>query len=207
MPRTQSISALLDAAEAEEDQIHQLYEESAARRIASDRLKVSIKSFLEHLRSALDYQAHDIQERYCPKANPKAKVYFPITLSPEAFKSHVGQWCPCLQQSAPKIWQYLESVQPYQGKGKEWIGRFNLLVNESKHRDLVVHEYREEPVCEGVADGLGPVAFRVPALEQDKSHDSWVEFLFADTRENSLLFLMNCRPNIGLLMLDLWSRM
>jgi hypothetical protein len=207
MSRIQSISTLLDAAEAEEGKIRQCYEESAAQRVASDRLKVSIKTFLEHLRSALDYQAHDIQDRFCPKADPKAKVYFPITSNSDGFKSHIGKWCPCLQQNGPRVWKCLESVQPYQGKDKEWLRQFNLLVNESKHRDLVVHEHREEPVSEGVADRLGPVVFRVPALEQDRLHDSWVEFRFADTGENSLLFLMNCRINVGLLMLDLWSRM
>ena len=203
MHRTRSIDVLLNAAEEELEKIREFYGESAVSRNPSDRLLVAIKTYCEHLRSALDYVAHDIQQRCCPGAKPKAHVYFPIAKTPSDFDSAVRAWCPGLKSTCPQVWSQLESVQPYKGNENEWLETFRQLTNEVKHRDLVAHEYREEPVREGIPDGLGPVVFRVSAEEQGRPYDSWVEFLLRDSGKNSLLFLGGCRTDIWLLIDEL----
>jgi hypothetical protein len=203
MRRIRSIDILLKAAEEELEKIRQLYGDSAVSRKPSDSLLVAIKTFCEHLRSALDYVAHDIQHRCCPGTKPKAHVYFPITETPSKFSAAVEKWCPGLKSTCPQVWNHLESVQPYKGKENEWLETFRRLSNDVKHSDLVAHEYRDEPVREGVADGLGPVVFRVSAEEQEKPYDSWVEFILRDSGKNSLLFLMGCKTDIGLLIDEL----
>ena len=94
-------------------------------------------------------------------------------------------------------------MQPYKSRENEWLEVFRRLSNEVKHRDLVTHEYREEPAQEGIVDSLGPVVFLVSATEQGLPHDSWVEFLFKDSGNNFLLFLLGCKTDIWLLIDEL----
>ena len=134
--RKANTESLIKKAEEQLAAIRATYEQSLQKHQVDARLKVEIKNLCENLRSALDYLAHDIREKYCSTSNPKDRFYFPILPNAASFKSTAGSWFPGLDTSFPQIWGCLESVQPYQ-VGFSWIGSFNKLNNENKHGDLV----------------------------------------------------------------------
>ncbi len=134
--RTKSVNALLQRADTQFASIRGIYDKSLHEKHVDDALKVDIKNLCENLRSALDYVAHDIREIHCPSAGASDRFYFPILPDPTKFTQMTGQWFPGLLTAAPKVFQFLESVQPYQN-GYSWLGLFNRLNNENKHGDLV----------------------------------------------------------------------
>ena len=134
--RRDSIEALLKQCDEDIVSIEQEYNSSLDRQKIATDLQVKIKSFCEHLRSALDYVAHDIREKYCKDADPGMRFYFPILLSRSEFESQTNKWYPKLDGRVPDLWAYLESVQPYH-QDYVWLGVFNRINNENKHGNLV----------------------------------------------------------------------
>jgi len=134
--RKANAESLIKKAEDQFVTIRTTYEQSLQKHQIDAGLKVEIKNLCENLRSALDYLAHDIREKYCPTSNPKDRFYFPILPNAASFNGTAGSWFSGLDISAPQIWSFLESIQPYQ-TGFAWIGSFNKLNNENKHGDLV----------------------------------------------------------------------
>jgi hypothetical protein len=130
--RTQSVNALLQRAETQLTSVRATYEKSLHEKHVDDALKVDIKNLCENLRSALDYIAHDVREKHCTSASANDRFYFPILPDSASFSSRTAQWFPGLITTAPKVYGFLESVQPYQ-KGYAWLGLFNRLNNENKH--------------------------------------------------------------------------
>lgn len=186
--RWREAGELLEFAESELKRIRQLYEQAAVKRAVTPKLLISIKIFAEQVRSALDYLAHDIRESYGPPPRATDKIYFPVLDDVEAFHRKVPIWFPQLRESACEIYEYLESVQPYH-PGQDWLKHFVDLVNTGKHRQLALHDVREEEAQDGAPGGLGPVLVRVSAVEQQQHHDSWVEFIFPGYG-NALMLLM-----------------
>lgn len=135
--RETQIKALVTRAEVQLFTIESEYQSSLNQESVSERLKIEIKNMCENLRSALDYLAHDIQETYCPSAIRNRKLYFPITSCRKNFKSTMPRRFPGLKTTSQKLWDYLESIQPYHGKSTAWLGYFNRLNNENKHESLV----------------------------------------------------------------------
>jgi hypothetical protein len=138
--RKSSIEALISRSQEDIDKIEEGYHSSLAAREISPDLKIDIKNLCGNLRSALDYLAKDIRETFCPKATKR--FYFPIFQDQAEFNSQMAKWFPDLSVSEPRLWRYLESIQPY-NPGYDWLGRFNTLNNENKHGDLV-HQTRTE---------------------------------------------------------------
>lgn len=82
MPQRKSmIEALLSRGEADFAKLEQHYRDSLDEKLVSYELKIDIKALCENLRSVLDYLAHDIREKYCPKEDPKDIFYFRLFFS------------------------------------------------------------------------------------------------------------------------------
>ena len=134
--RKGSIDALLRRCDVDIAKIEREYADSLhSQEIRSD-LQMDIKSFCENLRSVLDYLTHDIRERHCPGADPHTRFYFPIIENRSGFEGQVSNWYPDLDAKVPALWSYLESIQPYH-KEFAWLGTFNSITNDNKHKDLV----------------------------------------------------------------------
>jgi hypothetical protein len=143
MNRDAEINALFTKASKQLTEIRAEYKKSLDAQNVTDLLKVEIKNFFENLRSVLDYSAHSIREKYCPSANPRTRFYFPILPNINSFTSQMNNWYPNLSSSCPDIYNYLESIQPY-NSGSEWLGHFNKVNNENKHGNLVEQTRHEE---------------------------------------------------------------
>jgi hypothetical protein len=142
MSRQSDIAALLSRAEQQLQAIAKEYNSSLHAQEIAAPLRVDIKNFCENLRSVLDYLAHDIQDKYCPKSEPNKRFYFPILPDANQFSARVNQWFPGLQAADPTVWAELEKWQPYQ-PGNAWIGHFNTLNNKNKHGALVPQTRQE----------------------------------------------------------------
>ena len=156
--RQASIEVLLNRCEADLATIEGDYNDSLHRREVRPKLQVDIKNFCENLRSVLDYLAHDIRERHCPAADPKARFYFPIIDDPKAFEGQVKKWYPGLDTAAPELWKYLGSIQPYHS-GFAWLAAFNKVNNENKHGNLVPQTRTETEQVRVSTPGVGTVTW------------------------------------------------
>lgn len=132
-------------------------------------LQVNIKNLCENLRSVLDYVAHDIRETHCTSADPKARFYFPIIEDNAGFDAQAKKWYPGLEITAPALWNYIESLQPFQ-PGAAWLGLFNKVNNDNKHGDLVPQTRTETEQVRVDIDGGGSVAW----LPQNVKFDAGV---------------------------------
>ena len=158
MSRKADITALLSKADGQLAAIVREYESSLHKQNVESALRVDIKNYCENLRSVLDFLAHDIREKFCPSANPKARYYFPILPDSAQFSVQTSQWYPGLQSASPIIWSVLEKHQPYQ-KGMEWLGHFNKVNNENKHGNLVPQTRQETTRIQADIAGGGSVSW------------------------------------------------
>jgi hypothetical protein len=206
--RKESIQALLKKAEAQLRDVEIEYSRSLHAKVIEAELRIDIKNLCENMRSALDYLAHDIRERFCPPALPRDRFYFPIMPDKKSFESHIDQWFPGLHQVAPAVVATLEAVQPFQ-TGQEWMGQFNRINNANKHGDLIEQtrvESQETKITgqgggqvswtSGVTFGAGVSVMGVPIDPRTQlpiPHPSikveriiWVDFQFADIGVSAL---------------------
>jgi len=142
--RHDDISVLLARCSDVHDRIKAAYAASLKNKQVSSELRLDVKYVCESYRSVLDYLAHDIREAHCPLANPSDRFYFPILPNNATFTSRTNQWYPYLDTACRDLWDYLESIQPYQ-RGFAWLGEFNRVNNENKHDRLVGQERSESP--------------------------------------------------------------
>ena len=137
MSRQKNIAAQIKRAQEILPKIEKEYNNSLHTKNIDEDLKLDIQTFCGHLRSALDYLANDIVEKYCPNAKKGDRLYFPITDSGASFKQRMIDSYPNLQTNCPDLYLLLESVQPYLKSENKWLGQFNKINNENKHSDLV----------------------------------------------------------------------
>ncbi len=131
--RQADIQALLTQAQQQLREVDDKYQSSLTAKSVSLDLKVKIKNLCENLRSVLDYLAHDIRETKCSQPKENDRFYFPILPDRKQFESKMREWFPGLDSTAPDLWSYLESIQPYPGAQAEWLGELNRVNNENKH--------------------------------------------------------------------------
>ncbi|MCJ7525660.1 MAG: hypothetical protein MUP71_10645 [Candidatus Aminicenantes bacterium] len=217
--RENDIKALLLRCESDLKTIKKSYSISLNAQQVSTGLLIDIKNFFENLRSILDYIAHDIREKYCLSADPKAKFYFPISSTKMDFETKTAKWFPGLKGSSPDFWEYLECVQPY-NKGFHWLAVFNKINNENKHGSLVAQTRTEiEQVhvsfpngevnwipgnvrfSQGVFIGGVPVdpktQMPVPHPSQKVERVIWVDFHFTGENFSVIDFLNECHLGIS----------
>src|SRR6266404_8407252 len=72
---------LITHAKAELPKIRAAYESSLHAKAVSATLKVEIKNFVENLRSALDFAAHGLFDRFGNSSKADPKIYFPYAIA------------------------------------------------------------------------------------------------------------------------------
>ncbi len=78
--------AVLDLAAENLQQIHSIYEETLHDKEASPRLRALIKNVVENQRSALDYVAHAVTQKY---GKSGTKTYWPYCEDPTKFVNSI----------------------------------------------------------------------------------------------------------------------
>lgn len=120
--------------------IRQEYDASLHEKTIKPSLKISVKNFMENLRSALDYGAVALFNRYGSAGGKKPHIYFPYATSKQSLADfrtakRVEACIPGLTSSRPDIASLLESFQHW-AQGFEWLPRFMDLNNTNKHQEL-----------------------------------------------------------------------
>ena len=138
MKRGVAIKALLRRCSEDAAELDGIYAVARSEATLGDSAKVLIKNTFENLRSCLDYFAHEIFESCCIGHKKPDRLYFPIRDSQTQFQSAVQKGFPGLKVGAPKVYQLIESVQPYNTQDA-WLDHLNKLNNQNKHEDLADH--------------------------------------------------------------------
>lgn len=217
--RRQDIAALLARCSDVHDRVKATYEASLDNKQVSSELRLDVKYVCESYRSVLDYLAHDIRETHCPQANQNDRFYFPILPDNATFTSRMNQWYADLDTACRDLWDYLESVQPYQ-QGFAWLGEFNRVNNENKHDRLVGQERTESHGGARITTpGVGSISWTpgvtftggisvmgapidpntqlpVPNPGQKVERIIWVDFQFEGTQISVQRLLSNARKGI-----------
>ncbi|HEX8514564.1 MAG TPA: hypothetical protein VF868_00085 [Bacteroidia bacterium] len=130
------------------DKIKSAYEESLNEQTIKKSLLIEIKNFMENLRSALDYSAHGLYDKYGDKTKKADKIYFPYAwtgLDNATFnaKKVIEQKIPGLTVNRPDIGAKIESYQHFASADNSWLPKFMELNNENKHQKLTPQTRKE----------------------------------------------------------------
>lgn len=103
-------------------------------------LLIRIKNFMENLRSALDFIAHDLFDKYGAQSS-QANIYFPyawegLDLAGFRQKQRIEKCIPGLSNNRPDIVAVIESYQHFSDSKNAWLPKFMELNNENKHQGL-----------------------------------------------------------------------
>ncbi len=128
--------------------IEESYAASLSEKEITPRLLIEIKNFMENLRSALDFAAHGIFQKYGSTTSSNPKIYFPYASSSQSKldfqNSHRIDACiPGLSASRPDIVTKIESFQHFASPGNRWLPVFMDLNNENKHQHLTPQTRKE----------------------------------------------------------------
>lgn len=144
--RKDSVKALLDHAAndlsgSDLKNIEKQYNKALSEKKIPTPLQIDVKNFMENLRSALDYMAHDIYEiilkpeRDKNGEQPIEKIYFPYGKTENDFKSRIGSSLPNLNNLNLDIFQLIETLQTHKCND-DWLYQFCHILNEKKHDTL-----------------------------------------------------------------------
>lgn len=140
--------ALVDHAREDLAKIGKVYSESLEAKEVKGHLLVEIKNLLENLRSALDFAARGLFEKYGTSTKSDPNIYFPYARLDQdraAFeKSKRIEACiPGLLASRPDIVDRLLAMQHFAAPSNRWLPEFMDLNNENKHERLTAQTRRE----------------------------------------------------------------
>lgn len=229
MKRNASIEAQIGRAEKLLPNIESEYSLSLTKKSIGDDLKLDIQAFCGHLRAALDYIAKDIVETHCPKANPKANLYFPIASDVDYFTTLMNKSYPELEANCKAVYDILAETQPYIGGANSWLSNFNKVNNENKHNDLVEQTKTETKRVDVQTQGGGSVNWDpssvkfgsgvkiggvpvdpatqmpVPSSTQQFTVQTWVDFRFDGVNVSALGLLKETLPKVRLLFQNIYQ--
>ena len=159
--RKDNIIALLDHAAndltgSDFKNIEQKYNAALSEKKIPTSLQIDVKNFMENLRSALDYMAHDIYEVIIKLERDKTgakEIYFPYGKTENDFKSGLGSSLPNLQSLNPNIFALIEAIQPHKCNDA-WLYEFCRIVNEKKHNMLSPQTKTERQTMTASAGGV-----------------------------------------------------
>lgn len=227
MSRKIDIEALLKRANTTLQKISGEYNNSLHSKTVSADLRIDIKDYFSNLRSVLDYIAHDIVDKYCPNANPKNNLYFPIRADLKAFTAEMIKSYPDLVTNNKTVYDILENLQPFKCDLNKWLTHFNKLNNENKHERLVAQKRSEtkrvnvnfqgggsvnwDPSAvtfgSGVFIGGIPVNPQTqlpnPSNTQTVTIETWVDFQFEDINVSALWLTKESLKQISQIYSDL----
>jgi hypothetical protein len=121
--------------------IKQAYHESLDDMIVKKSLLIEVKNFMENLRSALDFSAHGLLDKYGDKSKKGFEVKFPyawkaLTMVDFARKNNIEKCIPGLTTKRPDIAKKIESYQHFSSPDNLWLPKFMDLNNKNKHQEL-----------------------------------------------------------------------
>ena len=152
MGTQEDIAALLaDAKEQITRTLPQLHNEALANQDVRPRFRARIKSVLEQQRSALDYLAVEITNRY---GTPKGLIYYPLAQSDANFSFEMDHKMPGVRPARQDIESAIKKWQPYQ-PGMEWMRELNQLAREQKHNRLSLQTVRDTIKCKVTENATG----------------------------------------------------
>lgn len=133
--------SLVSKGERELGELKKAYERSLSSQNISAELLIDIKNLMENLRSALDYTAHGLFDKYGKKTKTDPKIYFPYALATQSLadfqnSKRVGACLPGVDSSRPDVAQRIEGFQHFAGKSWRWVPIFMDLNNSNKHQQL-----------------------------------------------------------------------
>lgn len=227
MSRKDDIEALLNRAEKTLPKIIDEYEKALHSKTISADLRIDIKDYFGNLRSVLDYLAHEIVDKYCPNANPKDILYFPIRDDLSSFQGAMNKFYPDLITNNKKVYDILENVQPFIKDENRWLTFFNKLNNENKHERLVAQKRNEIKRVNVKIKGGGGVSWNpsgvkfgpgvfiggvlvdpstqmpVPSETHTVTIETWVDFQFEDINVSAIWLTRESLKNIQQIYSDL----
>jgi len=132
----ESARVLLDEIPSALSALQDEYEACIKKVAVSPKFRTQTQAFLGHLRSILDFLAHEVV-RFC--SSVPGKVYFPIAkvgVSKADFEKNLKKkWLPGIDIGCPAIYDYLMKLQ-YFYPGNDWLPAFHALSNKNKHVQL-----------------------------------------------------------------------
>ena len=109
------------------------------KRITSD-LPIKIKNFLKNLRTALDFCAHGLYEKFGDRTKPPGNISFPyawIGATETEFDKKFEICLPGIKSSRPNIHELLNSYQYYYSPENIWLPQMMEWANEDMHGKLI----------------------------------------------------------------------
>ena len=154
-----SAKQLVSFAKASLAIISKSYDVSLSEKIVKPELLIEIKNFMENLRSALDYTAHGLHDKYGTE-RPNVNVYFPYAwsgLSKADFRAKkvINSRIPGLSTVRPDIETKIEGYQHFADPRNDWLPKFMDLNNENKHQNLTHQERTETRQLNITSGGAG----------------------------------------------------
>lgn len=139
---------LVKHAENQFGKIKKVYEQSLHKRSIEPELLIEIKNLMENLRSALDFTAHGLFNKYGNSTKSGLKIYFPYATENQSksdFQKQNGieKCIPGLSTSCPDIVGKIESYQYFSDPNNRWLPQFMHLCNENKHQQLTPQKRAE----------------------------------------------------------------
>lgn len=132
----ESARILLDEVPSALSDLQSEYEECIKKVAVSPKFRAQTQAFLGHLRSILDFIAHEVA-RFCSRT--PGKIYFPIAkigVSKADFERNLkSKWLPGIDVNRPDIFEYLIKLQHFY-TGNDWLPAFHDLSNKNKHVQL-----------------------------------------------------------------------
>lgn len=170
---------------------------------------IGVKNYMENLRSALDYCALGLFEKYGSSKKKDPKIYFPYAKAADdktKFRNEIVERCiPGITNSRPDVVDRLESYQ-YFGNTGNWLPLLAEITNEHKHEQLtpqVQKEYRAVLITATIPPG-GTVEIDLTKIPLGSGPDKpfhavagkWVGLEFTSTGVLVLPLLEHSLPNV-----------
>ena len=140
--------ALVTDSKSTIDTIKKEYDKSLYEKNIHPKLLIKIKNFMENLRSALDFTAHDLYNKY-GDGSSKSNLYFPyawegLDLIGFRQKQRIEKCIPGLSKNRPDIVSMIEAYQYFSDRNNAWLPKFMNLNNENKHQRLSPQVRKEQ---------------------------------------------------------------
>jgi hypothetical protein len=151
---------LIDHCKPTLEKIQTAYNDSLHEKTIKPTLLIEIKNFMENLRSALDFTAHGVYDKYGDKAKNSGKIYFPYAwtgLDKAGFisKKIIDSKIPGLPTNRADIATRIESYQHFASSDNSWLPKFMDLNNENKHQQLTPQTRKETKQLNFTSGGAG----------------------------------------------------
>ena len=129
-------------------EIKSAYEDSLHDQEVKPKLLIKIKNFMENLRSALDFIAHDLFDKYGTTSGNAPNIYFPyawdgLDLNGFRTKNRIEKCIPGLIANRSDIASKIEDYQHFSSANNWWLPKFMDLNNENKHQRLTPQTRKE----------------------------------------------------------------